>query len=83
MDVGTSERITVEGMITVRGNVPFAEVVLETDNHNVYVLEMSDEQRTALMTPAKAVVNGRVFLGEWNGRPFAHLEVLSWEFVRE
>jgi len=82
-NIGTAERITVEGLITVRGNVPFAEVVLETDNHNLYVLELNGEQRAELMTPAKAVIDGRVFLGVWNGSPFAHLEVLSWEIIRE
>ena len=81
--IGTVERITVEGIITVRGNVPFTEIVLETAGHNYYVLEVSEDQRAELMTPAKAVIDGRVFLGEWNGSPFAHLEDLSWRFIRE
>lgn len=67
--------ITVTGDITVRGNVPFHEVVLITDDNNWYILEMSDQEREALMTPARARVTGAIRLGEWNGRPFTRMTV--------
>lgn len=70
-----SEPITVLGEITVRGNVPFHEVVLITDDNNWYILDLSEEQRSDLMTPARARVTGPIRLGEWNGRPFTRMTV--------
>lgn len=67
--------ITVTGDITVRGNVPFTEVVLISDDNNWYLLELTNEQRDELMTPARATVTGPISLGEWNGRPFTRLRV--------
>lgn len=69
--------ITVTGDITVRGNVPFTEVVLITDDNNWYLLELTAEQRDGLMTPARAQVTGPIHLGEWNGRPFTRLRVIE------
>lgn len=75
LSVPAAERVTVTGDITVRGNEPFTEVVLITDDNNWYLLDMTSEQRDALMTPARATITGPVRLGEWNGRPFARLRV--------
>jgi hypothetical protein len=70
-----SDVITVTGDITVRGNEPFTEVVLITQENNWYVLDLTRDQRAALMTPARARVTGILRLGEWNGRPFTRLKV--------
>ena len=69
------ERISVTGDITVRGNEPFTEVVLITDDNHWYLLDLTQEQRRMLLTPARARITGPVSLGEWNGRPFARLRV--------
>lgn len=69
--------ITVVGTVTVRGNTPFEAMILETEDHNLYVLELDSGRRRALMTPARLTVRGRLYLADWNGAPFAHLEVLS------
>ncbi len=67
--------ITVEGIVTVRGNVPFNAVILETDGHNLYILKMDTATRDALTTPAMIRVRGRLYLDTWNAVAFAHLEV--------
>lgn len=67
--------ITVTGDITVRGNEPFTEVVLITDDSNWYLLDLTREQRDDLLTPARATITGPISLGEWNGRPFTRLRV--------
>ncbi len=76
-----SDVITAEGIVTVRGNVPFTAVVLETDDHNWYILEMTQSMRDGFMTPARLKVNGRLYLDDWRGRPFAHLEVHEFEQI--
>lgn len=81
--ITTHDVITVTGNITVRGNVPFTEVVLITDDNNWYLLELSPEQRQALLTPARATVMGRIRLGEWNGRPYTRMAVSELIPVRE
>lgn len=59
----------------MRGNEPFTAVILETDQRTQYVLVLTPEMRSALSAPAPVRVTGRLFLGEWNGRPYAHIEV--------
>jgi len=81
--VTTHDVITVTGDITVRGNVPFTEVVLITDDNNWYLLDLSSEQREALLTPARAKVTGTIRLGEWNGRPYTRMAVSDLTPVRE
>lgn len=71
--------ITVEGEVMARGNEPFAAYVLETPDRNFYVLRMSDSLRADFSTPALVRVTGRVYLDEWDGRPFAHIDVQQWE----
>ncbi len=70
-----TETITVMGVATVRGNVPFTTVMLETEERNLYVLVLDDEQRAALdrTLPARLRVTGELYRGEWHGRPIAHL----------
>ena len=67
--------VVVEGQVTVRGNEPFTAVWLETDARNVYVLVLSDADRSALVTPSRYRAEGAVYRDEWNGTPLAHLRV--------
>lgn len=73
------EVLDVEGTITVNGNEPFTAVILRTPSRNYYILKMSTEMRQALITPAYRRVIGRLYLDEWNGRDFAHLDVHRME----
>ena len=70
-----SEFMTVEGQISVRGNEPFTAVILYTAARNYYVLKLKEEDRRELLTPATYRVTGELYLGQWNGRNFAHLAV--------
>ena len=74
MPAGQTEAITVDGVLTVRGNVPFNAPILETDARNLYVLVLTEAQNRTLSTPNRYRVAGRLYLHEWNGRPFAHIE---------
>ena len=78
-----SEDITVTGMVTVRGNVPFHETVLITEDNNWYILDMDAAMRDSLMTPARIRATGPVRLGEWNSRPFTRMTVRSMEILGE
>lgn len=73
--------VTVEGVVSVRGNEPFTELVLETADRNHYVLKFeSEEERTQVQdqSPAPFEVSGEVYEGVWGSRPFAHLRVQTW-----
>lgn len=76
-----AEDITVEGQVTVRGNVPFHETVLVTDQRTWYLLDMDPALREGFMTPARVRVTGPVRLGEWNGQPFTRLTVRTLEIL--
>ena len=67
--------ITVSGRAVVMGNVPFTALILETKDRNSYILKMDDAMRDSLMTPAQIEVQGELYLGQWNGKPFAHIRV--------
>ncbi|NQV72947.1 hypothetical protein HQ496_07480 [bacterium] len=67
--------ITVSGRAVVMGNVPFTALILETKEHNSYILKMDEAMRDSLMTPAQIEVLGELYLAEWNGKPFAHIRV--------
>jgi len=67
--------VRLEGVITVRGNVPFNAPILETEGNNFYVLVLTQPQKAALVTPGRYMVAGRLYLDDWNGRPFAHIAV--------
>lgn len=77
--VPDTDTITVEGMVTVRGNEPFAAYVLETSDRNTYVLVFPE----AVETPARLQVTGRLYLGEWDGQSYAHIEVHAYEELAE
>ena len=77
--VSETDTITVEGMVTVRGNEPFAAYVLETSDRNTYVLVFPE----AMENPARLQVTGRLYLGEWMGESYAHIEVHSYEELAE
>lgn len=70
-----ASEISVEGVVTARGNAPFVAQVLETDQQNTYVLVMEDSVRVRVGNPARLRVTGEVFVADWNGRPFTHLRV--------
>ena len=71
----TIEAISVHGLVTVRGNVPFNAAILETDSRNYYVLKLTTEQQSVLTTPNRYRVTGLLYLDKWNGKSYAHLEV--------
>ena len=72
---GSPNDISVTGTITVRGNVPFHETVLITDDGNWYLLDMDATMRESLVTPVRATATGTIRLGEWNGKPFTRMTV--------
>ncbi len=65
----------VEGRVTVRGNEPFTAVILETEERNWYVLDLTPEQRLGLVNPSIQRVVGEVYRGDWNGNAFARIRV--------
>lgn len=73
----TTDTITVEGTVTYRGNEPFSALVLETDQRNLYVLNVDDMQADAIAsnTPMRVRATGTLYRDEWNGQPIAHLRV--------
>jgi len=73
--------ITVEGMVTARGNEPFSAYVLETDSRNFYVLNLEEADRGGFSTPARIRATGSLYLTNWMGRPFTHLRVSTWVMV--
>jgi hypothetical protein len=77
------DTVTVEGMVTARGNAPFSVYLLETDTGNAYVLVLDDTTRAGFGTPARLRVTGAVYRGDWQGTPFAHLRVHTWARVEE
>ena len=78
--VTSADTITVEGMVTVRGNEPFEAYILETPDRNTYVLAFSNtEEIPTPETPARLRVTGRLYLVEWEGQSCAHIEVHAYE----
>ncbi|NNF03087.1 MAG: hypothetical protein HKN17_01365 [Rhodothermales bacterium] len=80
-DTGAGDVISVEGRVTYYGNTPFERAALVTDDGNWYILDLSDAQQDGLTAPSRQLVRGRVYLGDWNGRPFAHLDVHTMQRV--
>jgi len=70
-----SDTITVDGIATMRGNVPFNELILETDERNYYALQLTADQQASITTPSRLRVTGHVYEGDWNGRPYTFLRV--------
>lgn len=77
----TQAEITVEGMVTARGNEPFVQYFMETEDRNYYVLRIPEADLAAFRTPARLRATGRVYVETWNGRSYTHLDVSSWEQV--
>ena len=78
----TMDTIEVAGMVTVRGNEPFTELVLQTSERNHYVLKFeSPEERTRMqnLAPATFTVAGEVYRDVWGSQAFAHLRVRRWQ----
>lgn len=74
------DTVTVEGVVTVRGNEPFTAYMLETAEGNLYILELQESFPADLVTPTRLSVSGRMAEGEWSGAPssYAHIEVDEW-----
>lgn len=76
-----STSITVAGRATVRGHEPFTAVVLETNQHNLYVLVL-DEARwkaTRAALPIRLRVTGVPYVGWWNNQRLAHIRPTAIE----
>jgi hypothetical protein len=67
--------ITVTGAVWSRGQAPFTELVLTTEQDNHYVL--AGASQVGIQAPAQWRITGRVYAADWNGERFAHLEVLE------
>ena len=65
--------ITVEGVVTIRGNEPFMATVLQTQNRNDYILKLSPDERSLLITPARFRVRVCSYLDGWNRRNCVHM----------
>ncbi len=76
------EVITVEGSVSRRGNVPFTALVLETPEHNLYILTFDEKPAPELSVSYRYRITGRLYKDEWNSRPFAHLRVIRVERIR-
>lgn len=79
--LGTSDAITVEGAVSVRGNTPFTALVLETDDRTFYVLSLDAAARADLQPrlPGRYRVTGTLYEADWAGRPTPHLRPASIE----
>ena len=76
-----TDEVTVNGLVQVMGNEPFTAVILQTTSSNSYILKMSNELRQSFLTPARLRVVGRVYLDDWNGKPWAHIEVKELRII--
>lgn len=77
----SDNRITVDGIVSVRGNEPFTALMITTDTRNSYVLSFpADAERRQVQqaSPARFRLSGRVYGAVWYGRRFAHLAVEEW-----
>lgn len=72
---GSTAEITVEGTVNSFGAEPFTAVILNSDERNSWVLELSAEDRDRLMMPARVRVTGTVHAADWQGRLRAHMRV--------
>ncbi len=72
---GAGAEITVEGTVNSFGAEPFAAVILNSDERNSWVLELTKEDRDRLMMPARIRATGTVYAADWQGRLRAHLRV--------
>ncbi len=75
------EVITVEGSVSRRGNVPFTALMLETPEHNLYILTFDEQPAPELSVSYRYRITGRLYRDDWNSRPFAHLRVIRVERI--
>jgi hypothetical protein len=75
------ETITVEGSVSRRGNVPFTALMLETPEHNLYILTFDKQPAPQLSVSYRYRITGRLYKDDWNSRPFAHLRVIRVERI--
>ncbi|WP_456429144.1 hypothetical protein [Rhodocaloribacter sp.] len=75
------EVITVEGSVSRRGNVPFTALMLETPEHNLYILTFDEKPAPQLSVSYRYRITGRLYKDDWNSRPFAHLRVIRVERI--
>ena len=77
------DRIRVEGYVSARGNMPFSRLVLETDDRNVYLLDLDPAAEAELSPelPGRYRVVGILTLSDWAGRPSASLRPETMERV--
>lgn len=78
---GSQHVITVEGQVSTRGNVPFTAQMLETDQRNLYILNVEDAPVTSFTYGRMYRITGRLYKDDWNSYPYAHLQVLEVEEV--
>jgi len=69
--------ITVEGVVAIRGNEPFTATVLQTQSRDYYILELAPDERRDLITLSRFRVRGRLYLDDWNGRSYDHIDVAA------
>lgn len=69
--------VALEGTLSQRGSEPYTALVLETNQRNIYVLNLDEMQRDALTIDAPRVVRvtGMLYEDTWNGRAIAHIRV--------
>lgn len=78
-----AEELTVEGRVEARGAEPFSAYVLDTDAGGSYVLVIPEDQREGFDTPIRVRATGTLYRADWQGMPYAHLRVRSWERIGE
>ena len=69
--------IALEGTLSQRGSEPYTALVLETNQRNLYVLNLDEMQRDVLAVdaPKRVRVTGTLYEDTWNGRAMAHIRV--------
>lgn len=75
------DMVTVEGMVTARGNEPFVRYVLETSEGNLYALRIPEKDQREFQTPARLEVTGRLYVDGWDSHPFVHVDVSEWRRI--
>jgi len=81
MPPDTTDVITVEGRVSVRGNMPLTALVLETEQRTLYVLVLDEADAAAWEPnlPARLRVTGHLYADDWNGFRYAHLRATNIE----
>ncbi|NND71133.1 MAG: hypothetical protein HKN43_06110 [Rhodothermales bacterium] len=77
-NTASADIITVEGRVNQRGNTPFQAWMIETSDRNSYIL-VWDAEGGQYSTSKNYRVTGRLYVDQWNGKDYAHLDVISIE----